>query len=388
MAKRISRKRGAVAEAKEIAAKLSPRDKKTMGSIVGLADGVVVAAEKRRDPHVDIPSRTLSNVRYSPRKRILEMGSATNRRQLFDLSQAKAYMRTMLVASGCKTLLTRDKSTSLRGMYYMLKHTIEGTKENTFDDQSECDTVIEDVEVLLASLREELHLYADKRGEMVGNIILNDSGDDIDCSRMGSGGYAIPSIVEPEVIKLDPKKCDAKFVLHVEKGTVWQRFNEDKFWKKHGCLLTHGAGQPPRGVRRMLHRLHNELKLPIYCVLDNDPWGYYIYSVLKQGSINLAFESQRMAIPDARYLGLRSKDFERCQLSDSVKIALNDNDRKRAKQIASYPWFAKKRDWQREIEKMLKNDFKLEVESLISKDISYVTEQYVPARLADKDWLD
>src|SRR3990170_5397286 len=178
MAKKISRKRGAVAEAKELAAKLTPRDKKTMGSIVGLADGVVNAAEKRKDPHVDIPSRTLSNVRYSPRKRILEMGNSTNRRQLFDLAQAKAYMRTMLVASGCKRLLTQGKTISIRGMYYMLKHTIEGAKENTFDDQSECDTVIEDVEVLLASLREELHLYADKRGEMVGNIILNDSGDE------------------------------------------------------------------------------------------------------------------------------------------------------------------------------------------------------------------
>ncbi|MEX0643174.1 MAG: DNA topoisomerase IV subunit A [Pirellulales bacterium] len=389
MAKKVLRRQqGAVAEAKAVAAKLTPRDKKTMGSIVGLADGVVTAAEKRRDPHVDIPSRTLSNVHYSPRKRILEMGNSTNRRQLFDLAQAKAYMRTMLVASGCKKLLTQSKTTSLRGMYYMLKRTIEGTKENTFDEQTECDTIIEDVEVLLASLREELHLYADKRGEMVGNIVLNDSGDEIDCSRMGSGGYAIPSIVEPEVIRLDPKKCDAKFVLHVEKGTVWQRFNEDKFWRKHNCILTHGAGQPPRGVRRMLFRLHNELKLPIYCVLDNDPWGYYIYSVLKQGSINLAFESQRMAIPDVRYIGLRSKDFERCQLSDSVKITLNDNDRKRAKQIASYPWFAKKRPWQNEIEKMLKNDFKLEVESLISKDISYVTEEYVPARLADQDWLD
>jgi DNA topoisomerase-6 subunit A len=389
MAKKlIRRKRGAVAESKAAAAKLTPRDKKTMTSIVGLADGVVIAAEKRRDPHVDIPSRTLSNVTYSPRKRILEMGSSKNRRQLFDLSQAKAYMRTMLVASGCKKLLTHGKTTSLRGMYYMLKHTIEGTKENTFDDQSECDTIIEDVEVLLANLREELHLYADKRGEMVGNIILTDSGDEIDCSRMGSGGYAIPSIVEPEVIQFDAKKCDAKFVLHVEKGTVWQRFNEDKFWRKHNCILTHGAGQPPRGVRRMLFRLHNELKLPIYCVLDNDPWGYYIYSVLKQGSINLAFESQRMAIPDVRYLGLRSKDFERCQLSNDVILMMNDNDRKRAKQIAAYPWFAKKRDWQREIEKMLKNDFKLEVESLISKDISYVTEEYVPARLADQDWLD
>ena len=123
-------------------------------------------------------------------------------------------------------------------------------------------------------------------------------------------------------------------------------------------------------------------------MLDNDPWGYYIYSVLKQGSINLAFESQRMAIPNAKYLGLRSLDFDRCELSESVKIALNDNDKKRAKQIAKYPWFEKKRPWQSEISRMLKNDFKLEVESLISKDISYVTEVYVPERLKAKDWLD
>ncbi|MCH2595588.1 MAG: DNA topoisomerase IV subunit A [Pirellulales bacterium] len=368
--------------------KLTPRDKKTMARLTGLADRVVKAASARRAPSVDIPSRTLSNIRYSSRKRILEMGNNKNRRQLFDLSQAKAYMRTMLVASGCKQLLDQGKSTSLRGLYYMLKHTIEGAKENTFDEQGECDTIIEDVEVLLESIREELHLYAENRGAMVGNITITDRGDTINCARMGSGGYAIPSIVEPEIIELSRSKCKAKFILHVEKGTVWQRFNEDKFWEKHNCILTHGAGQPPRGVRRLLYRMHNELKLPVYCVLDNDPWGYYIYSVLKQGSINLAFESQRMAIPDAKYLGLRSIDYDRCDLSDSVKISLNENDKKRAKQIAKYPWFEKKRPWQTEIQRMLKNDFKLEVESLISKDISYVTEVYVPERLKAKDWLD
>ena len=203
---------------------------------------------------------------------------------------------------------------------------------------------------------------------------------------MGSAGYSIPSIVEPEVIQFT--RCDAKFILHVEKDTVWRRFNEDKFWKEHKCLLTHGNGQPPRGVRRMLSRLHREFNLPVYCLLDNDPWGYYIFSVIKQGSINLAFESTRMAIPDAKYIGLRSADFERCQLSNSVKIGMNDTDIKRAKQIASYPWFAGHKGWQKEIQKLLANGFKLEVESLVSKDISYVTEEYVPARLKDKDWLD
>ncbi len=369
-----------------MATKLNTRDAKTRKRLVELADAVAAAAERGRDPHVDIPARTLSNVRYNKTKRFIEMGRNTNRRQLFNLSQAKTFMQTMLVAQGVSELIAEQKTLSIRGLFYRLKHDVKGTKEPTFEDQAECDPVIEDVEVLLNSLREELHVFADLRGGMVGNLVLVDSGDEIDCSRLGSGGYAMPSIVEPEVIQF--RKCDAEFVLHVEKGTVWQRFNEDKFWRKNNCILTHGGGQPPRGVRRMLYRLHNELKLPVYCLLDNDPWGYYIYSVIKQGSINLAFESQRMAIPDARFLGIRSIDFERCGLSDSVKIALSDTDRKRAKQIAGYPWFAHKAAWQKEIKRLLDNGFKLEVEALISRDISYVTEQYTPERLKAKDWLD
>lgn len=245
------------------------------------------------------------------------MGGQKNRRHLFNLSQAKSYMQTLLVATGCKSLIDQQKTTSIRGLYYLLKHTIEGTREETFGTQDECDPIIEDLEVTLESLREQLHVYASNRGGMVGPITLIDSGDEIDCSRMGSGGYSIPSIVEEEAIRF--KKCTAKFILHVEKDTVWRRFNEDKFWRKHNCLLTHGGGQPPRGVRRMLYRLHHELKLPVYCLLDNDPWGYYIYSVLKQGSINLAYESKRMAIPSARFLGLRSIDYEKCQLAQVFK---------------------------------------------------------------------
>ena len=384
MAKKVMKRSSSRSAGATIA--LPPVDRKTRKLIVGLANEVEKAAERRRDPHLDIPTRSLSNVRFNKSRKIIEMGGQKNRRHLFNLSQAKSYMQTLLVATGCKSLIDQQKTTSIRGLYYLLKHTIEGTREETFGTQDECDPIIEDLEVTLESLREQLHVYASNRGGMVGPITLIDSGDEIDCSRMGSGGYSIPSIVEEEVIRF--KKCTAKFILHVEKDTVWRRFNEDKFWRKHNCLLTHGGGQPPRGVRRMLYRLHHELKLPVYCLLDNDPWGYYIYSVLKQGSINLAYESKRMAIPSARFLGLRSIDYEKCKLAPSVQIALSDSDIKRAKQIAAYPWFAAKKAWQKEINKMLSNGFKLEVESLISKDISYVTEVYTPERLADHDWLD
>src|SRR5262247_1455576 len=148
-------------------ATLTARDKKTLGSIRGLADEVVQAAERGRAPYVEIPSRSLSNVRFNQSKKIIEMGSGTNRRELFNLSQAKSYMQTLLVGSGCKQLIDEGKTTSIRGLFYLLKHTIAGTKEETFAEQGECDPIIEDVEVTLNSLREELHLYAQKKGDMV-----------------------------------------------------------------------------------------------------------------------------------------------------------------------------------------------------------------------------
>lgn len=368
------------------AAAPSKRDKETVKRITDLGHSVVKSSLKMKDPAVDIPLRTASNTSFNKRKRILEMGKNTQTRNLFNFGQARKFMQTVLLAKGCKDLIERGKTASLRGMFYAALHTIEGTKEKTFDDQSESDAILEDLEVSLNALREELHLFAEPRGGMVGNITVIDSGDEINCRRMGSGGYAIPSITEPNVMQF--KKCEADFVLHVEKGTVWQRFNEDRFWEKHNCILTHGQGQPPRGCRRLLQRLNQELKLPIYCLLDCDPWGHYIYSVIKQGSISLAFESQRLAIPDAKFIGLRAIDYERCELSDDVKIDLNERDITRAKQIRDYPWFVDKKPWQKEIKQMLSNGFKMEVESLITKDISYVTEVYVPERLREEDWLD
>ena len=218
--------------AKKPTVTLSTKDKKTLTSLRGMADQVVTTAKRSRAPHLDIPSRSLSNVRFNQSRKIIEMGGNRNRRELFNLSQAKSYMQTMLVGSGCKRLINEGKTTSIRGLYYMLKHTIEGTKEETFDDQSDCDPVIEDLEVTLDSLREELHLYASNKGNLIGDLTLNDTGTELNCSRVGRNGYSIPSIVEPNVIKF--VKHNAKFILHVEKDTVFSRFTEDQFWKNIG----------------------------------------------------------------------------------------------------------------------------------------------------------
>jgi DNA topoisomerase-6 subunit A len=109
--------------------------------------------------------------------------------------------------------------------------------------------------------------------------------------------------------------------------------------------------------------------------------------VVKQGSINLAFESQRMAIPKAKFIGFSSADPDRYGLPRNVGIKLNDKDINRAKEIMKYKWFQKK-EWQNEIKGMLATGLKYELDALANKDFQYLTKTYLPRKLKDKDWLD
>lgn len=358
---------------------------KTLGKLEKLAHATVKQVRAGDNPAMAIPIRALSNVSFNEKKKLIELGDRAQSREFFNKAMAKKFMQTFLVAGAVKELLDANKTTSIRDLFYMTKHTIKGSKENTFDDQNESDPVIEDVEVAVDALREELHLFANPKGRIVGPLIIEDNGDEIDLSRLGTGGYAIPSIVEDSVIKL--KKSEADYVLVVEKFAVWARLNEDKFWRKNKCILMTTEGQGARGARRFVQRLSTELKVPVYVLVDSDPWGLYIYSVLKQGSISLAYESMRLALPRARFMGMSTNDFAKYKLGESVKITLDQKDVSRAKEMLAYPWFQAKQ-WQKEIHAMLEAGFKMEIEALSNKGISFVTEEYVPKKLRDRDWLD
>jgi DNA topoisomerase-6 subunit A len=366
-------------------ARLDVKDKQTLAKIERLADSVMKAVKGGKNPFVEIPVRSLANVDFNKKRRLIELGSQVQKRYFFNVSMAKKFMQTFLVSDACKELIESKKTTSIRDLYYMTKHGIGETRQNTFEEQEESDPIIEDLEVSIDSLREELHLFATGRGSMVGPLTVRDSGDSIDLRRMGSGGWSVPSIVEDHVVQFT--KSEAKYVLLIEKDAVWKRFNEDKFWQREKCIIVTGQGQPPRGVRRMVQRLHTELKLPVYVLVDNDPWGFYIYSVLKQGSINLAYESMRMAVPAARFVGLSSFDKVKFKLPANVSIPMNDKDQSRARQMLAYPWFKDAR-WQREIQEMADSGEKYELEALSRRGISFITEEYLPKKLRDRDWLE
>jgi len=361
---------------------VTPRDKEVAKRLHSIGKQVAEEIKKGEPPNVKMPVRSLSNIHFNEKKEQLELGNAMSKRSFMNVAHSRKFMQTMLVTNWvCKELVEEGITTSLRDMYYALKRTIPGTKENTVEEQGESDPIVVDIETMLDVLREELHLNADVRGRVVGNVVIKDRGDTVDWSKLGSGGWSIPSNVE----NVEIKKVDAEYILLIEKNAAFERLHEDRFWESEKCVLMTSQGQAARGIRRLANRLSVDHKIPLYIFTDGDAYGWYIYSVIKWGSMNLAHVSDRLGTPNAKFIGLTMTDIDHYDLGDYT-IKAKDLDIKRAKELKNYPWFQDP-EWQKEIDKMIKGQRKAELEALSSKGLRFITETYLPEKIGKKDFL-
>jgi len=327
--------------------------------------------------------RSLNNVIYDKKSKTLKLGDKVSSRSFFNVAHAKKFLQTVEVAAVSKNLLKEDKHASLRDVFYQVKRTLPGTNVNIVDDQNESDKAIEDLELISGMSREQLNMTANKNGSVAGKVIIEDKGDIIDWSKLGSGGWSIPSTVE----EIQFKKVNAKYVLYMEKAAVWERLHEDKFWDKNNCLIMSSQGQTTRGIRRLLQRLYEEHNLPIYVLTDFDCWGFYIYSVIKYGSIALAYMSDKLTIPGVKYLGITADDIIKYDLKKHL-IKLNDQDLARMKQVSDYDWFKDNKDWQRQLKMMKEFGAKAEIQALSARGISFISEKYLPEKIKNKEFLE
>ncbi len=336
-----------------------------------------------KNPYLDVPIRSLSNVHFNPKTKLIELGDATSKRYFFNVAHIRKFVQTLEVAALAKELLNVDKHLSLRQVFYAMRKTLPGTKIDIVDEQTESNQAVEDLELITGASREELHINANKNGAAAGKIIIKDKGDIIDWSKLGSGGWAIPSNTEG----IEFQKVDAKFVIYMEKAAMWERLHEDRVWEKLKCVIIASQGQATRGIRRLLRRLNDEHGLPVYVLTDFDPYGWYIYSVLKFGSIALAHISRKLAIPEAKFLGLTAEDIKKYKL-EKQKIKFKEVDLKRLSQIKEYDWFKEDKRWQRQFKLMKEMKGKVELDALITRGISFVSEKYLPEKIKNKDWID
>ncbi|MBE9391339.1 DNA topoisomerase IV subunit A [Fervidicoccus fontis] len=270
---------------------------------------LIEQVRKGEEPKLIIKKRTLANTIYDRQRKLLLLGEQKLTRKFFDENEARRFMQTVLMARIIYEALVNNEYPTIRDIYYRGKHTLPHVSpkdkfKNTWEEQQESDAVLRDVEVLTGKLREEMLILSKEKGKVVGDMRLRSGNDVIDLSKMGHGAYAIEST--PDLIEfLD---VNAEYVLVVEKDAVFQQLHRFGYWKANKAILVTSAGQPDRATRRFVRRLNEELKLPVYILADSDPYGFYIYSVFKIGSITLSYESERLATPKARFLGVTMSD--------------------------------------------------------------------------------
>lgn len=356
--------------------------KQTVEELNGFGKKIYDEIEGEFAPSFDFPTRTKSNIVFDERKKILTLGEKKSNRRFMNVAHTRTFMQTLLVASACKEYIGSERTVALRELYYNLKHSLPGSKMNTFEDEVESTGVLDDLEASLNTLREQLHIEAKARGSIYGDIDLKQAGDEFSCKGLGRGGWAIPGFVED----VEVLNHNAGFILAIENDAMMSRLIQEKTWKKLNCLLITGEGMFPRGARRFIRILSDKLKLPVVAFVDGDPWGFYIYSVMKYGSIELAHLSDRYAVPNCKYVGMTMDDIEEYGLQ-KVTEKLKEVDVKKIKELMEYPWFKHNETWLRQLKLMQEKGVRIEQQALANKSLQFVAEKYLPEKIEKKDFL-
>ncbi len=362
-------------------------DAKTVRLIVDTAQEIKEDILKTRKPDLEFPIRSLGNVSYSEKKGYFEIGKQTKTRTL-TVNTVRGFAQTLRLMGLSKDLIEANDFATKRDAYYQSKN----WDSAKFDDQSESDTVMDDIEAMFSMQgvsREQLRYVPDEHGGAVaGKLTVIDPDletgqvERIDCTRFGSGAYSIPSTVEHLSFE-----TNAKFILAIETGGIFQRLQSHKFWERENCILVSLAGVPTRSTRRFIRKLSDDCNLAVFAFVDCDPYGFSnIYRTLKVGSGNAAHISQFFSVPQTHYLGVTPQDIIDYELPTHPLL---DVDIKRAKDaLKNDPFFKAHKPWKKAIEQLVSMGVRAEQQSLAMWGLNYVMDEYLPAKLKRvKDFL-
>ncbi len=359
-------------------------ENKVLTKIKVAAEDVYTKIQKGRKPNMKFPLRALSNVTYDPRKGFFELKGAFKERTL-TVNTVKTFAQALRMMALSKELVEKDDIATKREAYYISKN----WGDAKFREQQESDTVMDDVESLFMTNREQLgFIPEEKGGDVAGQLVVIDKDSDtgkelrIDCTKFGSGAYSIPISVEH--LKFETK---AKFILAIETAGMFQRLVKHNYYKKANCILVSMGGVPTRACRRFIRRLADSQKIPVYVFTDGDPYGFFsIYRTLKVGSGNAAHINEFFCVPQAKFIGITPQDIIDYKLPTHP---LKDVDKKKIKDVLKNdPFLQANKEWEKALNQLAKMGVRAEQQALAKWGLNYVIDKYLPNKIKDqKTWL-
>lgn len=320
-----------------------------------------------------MPSRSVSNIIYDDKLRQYVLGGGASVRSSRNTSQLRSFTQLMWLAFFANRLTQEKKSSTLRDVYYSSQ-----AFEIDFENQSESDSIIVDLEAMLSRAREEFHIFPEERSAVFGDLDIEYTVPGYEGKRMNLSshpdGYAVgPSLTTAELVG-----TGAEIVIAIEKGGLFTRFVEEGVHSKFKAIIVDTGGQAPRSTRTLLRRLHDELSLPVIVLTDGDVYGEHIAMVIKSGSANAA-HLRELTVPDAKWMGVWATDISKYKLPT---IPMTEADIKRCHDLKRDPRY-QKGIWKRELEEFLRIKRKAELEAFSKYGLTNITDKYLPAKLEE-----
>jgi len=97
----------------------------------------------------------------------------------------------------------------------------------------------------------------------------------IDCTI--PGGAQIPQMIS----NITSIRVKAEFVLIIEKDAIFQKLLEENCSRVLRCILVTGKGYPDVATRMLVKMLSEKMNLPVYIIVDADPFGIDIMLIYR-----------------------------------------------------------------------------------------------------------
>ncbi|MFB0567137.1 MAG: DNA topoisomerase IV subunit A [Candidatus Bathyarchaeia archaeon] len=327
--------------------------------------------EKGVFPSIKMPSRSIDNIYYSPELRQYVLGERTVRRSARNIRHIRPFTQLVWASFFAHELARHRKTSTLRDVYYSAQ-----AYNMAFKDQPESNNILTDLETISGLAREEFNVFPEERSAIFGDLTIEYTVPGYEGKQLNLTSHPDGVMIGPALTSAEFAKTGADKVIAIEKGGLFTRFVEEQVHRKFNALLVLTAGQAPRATRHFIHRLNKELNLPVYIFTDGDPWGMHIAMVIISGSANAA-HLRELTTPDAKWSGVWASDIVKYKLPSDP---LTDVDVKRLYELQRDPRYEGKL-WQRETKKFLKIRKKAEQEAFSRYGLTYIVDEYLPAKL-------
>jgi DNA topoisomerase-6 subunit A len=348
---------------------------KVLGALTGLGDQLYNQMIRKQFPWIEMPNRSIYNIQYDQKLRQYILGDKAVKRSSRNIKHIRPLTQLVWTASFVDELREQDRTSTLRDVFYSAQ-----AYEMNFTDQTESDSIITDLETVIAHSREDFNVFPEERSAIFGNLVIEYTVPGYEGKRLNLSSHPDGMMIGPALTNAEFVECKADKIIAIEKGGLFTRFVEEKVHDKHKAILVHTAGQAPRATRSLIRRLSRELDLPVYIFCDADPWGMHIAMVIISGSANAA-HLRDLNTPDAKWAGVWASDIVDYDLPSDK---LTDLDIKRLYELQKDPRYDGKL-WKREIETFLKVKKKAEQEAFSRYGLAYIVDEYLPAKLEEMD---